>query len=194
MPKTPKRQQANLSLETIVSAAVELVERDGEQALSMRRLGSELGVQAMSLYHHVANRQELEAAIAARILQPAREVALGDDWAEATARFGRALRQVAVTHPHCFRLVGVQALEAPRLEAQRLLDVLVAAGFKRVEALTLYRAVASYARGYALGETAGFVVGAGEVDADKVFESGLAALVRGFADARRARAEPNVRV
>jgi AcrR family transcriptional regulator len=181
MSNTPRGQHANLSRELIVGEAIRLIERDGEAALSMRRLGSALGVQAMSLYHHVGSRDELTAAIAERIFEPARQLELEAGWREAAATFGRALRRVAVDHPQSFRLVGLGPLDAPRNLAEHLLEVLSGAGFSREDALALYRGIASLARGYALGETYGFTVGVGEIDADTAFERGLEALVRGFA-------------
>ena len=146
----------------------------------MRRLGATLGVQAMSLYHHVGSREELADAIAERIYRPADQVELGSDWREAAARFARALRSVAVQSPRVFRLVGLHPGETPRVEAERLVSVLVAAGFSRPQALVMHRAVASYARGYALGEVGGFIAGVGEIEADESFERGLQALLDGF--------------
>lgn len=54
-----KPQQPSLSLEQIVRAAIEIADREGNDAISMRRIASELKVGAMSLYWHVANKEEL---------------------------------------------------------------------------------------------------------------------------------------
>jgi AcrR family transcriptional regulator len=61
VPATPVR--APLSKERVLRAAVELADKDGIDALSMRRLAKELGVEAMSLYNHVANKDEILAGI-----------------------------------------------------------------------------------------------------------------------------------
>jgi TetR/AcrR family tetracycline transcriptional repressor len=180
MAETRKRPSTNLTRARIVDQAIDLIEREGEEALSMRRLGSALGVQAMSLYHHVDNREELTEAIAQRLLEPTRELELGTDWRQAATVFGRSLRTVAVQHPRAFRLVGLKPLDAPRAEAERLIAVFEAAGASREKGLVLYRAVASYARGYALAEASGFTLGADEIDADEAFERGLEALLSGF--------------
>jgi AcrR family transcriptional regulator len=199
-----------LTKERIVSQAIALIEREGEDALTMRRLGSRLGVQAMSLYHHVGGRDELLDAISAKTFESVTEVELGDDWREALMRFGAALRDVAVAQPRTFRLVGLQPLDAPLAVAERVLAVLVAAGFEPADALAIYRAVASYARGYGLGEAHGFTVDAAgaeqraalrslpraefpilagrvrdlaKLDADRGFELGLRALIGGVASA-----------
>ena len=49
----------SLTKERVLQAAVDLADRDGLGALTMRRLGAELGVEAMSLYKHVANKEEI---------------------------------------------------------------------------------------------------------------------------------------
>jgi AcrR family transcriptional regulator len=200
-----------LSESVILDAAIALIERDGPEALSMRRLGFELGVEAMSLYHYVASRDDLLAAIGNRMLEPLRELDLPRDWRTACRRFATGLRAIAVSRPATFRLLGLQPLDTPTsLRAvERLLGVLVAQGFTPRDALATYRAVASYARGYALAEATGFTVDAASpdgrtrlaalppedfpilhgraaqlarLDASAAFDRGLEALLAGLSD------------
>lgn len=195
----------------ILDAAVALIERDGPAALSMRRLGSTLGVEGMAIYHHFGSRDELLGAIGDRLLEPLHAVELGDDWREACRRFATALRDVAVRRPATFALLGLQPFDTPFSLApvERLLGVLVAAGFSPRAALGIYRATVSYARGYALAEATGFTVDAAgpsglrrlaalprrefpllagrarelaALDADGAYELGLRALLSGLAD------------
>ena len=66
-PASPRRRRgrpAKLSREAIVAAALALLDREGADALTMRRLGGELGVEAMSLYRHVADRAALLEGLA----------------------------------------------------------------------------------------------------------------------------------
>jgi AcrR family transcriptional regulator len=151
-----------LNREVILDAAIAMIERDGPAALSMRRLGSELGVEGMAIYHHFQGREELLAAIGDRLLEPLHELALGHDWREACRRFAIALRDIAVARPATFQLLGLQPLDttAALEPVERLLSVLVAVGFRPSEALGAYRATVSYARGYALAEATGFTVDA----------------------------------
>jgi AcrR family transcriptional regulator len=201
--------QPRLSRGRIVDAAVSLIERGGPEALSMRRLGGELGVEAMSLYHHVAGRDELVRAIGDRMLEPLHEVELARGWREACRRFATALRGIALAHPATFKLVGLEPLDTPTSLApvERFLGALVAEGFAPRVALAVYRAVAAYARGYALAEATGFTVDAAkptgrkrlralpadefpilrglaqelaDLDADSGFEIGLSALLDGL--------------
>ena len=146
----------------ILDGAVALIERQGPAALSMRRLGATLGVEGMAIYHHFA-------------------VAMSCSPRSATGRSGRCASLRAATiggrrvggsrrpcgisrsrDPATFQLLGLQPFDTPvSLEAvERLLDVLVAHGFGPAEALAIYRATVSYARGYALGEATGFTVDA----------------------------------
>ena len=205
----PRQAAAGLTREAIIDTAADLIEREGPDALSMRRLGSVLGVEAMSIYHHVSGREELLAAIGDRMLEPLGALELPGEWRAACRDFAHGLREVARARPASFRLLGLQPLDTPAalVAVERLLGVLVAAGFAPAEALAAYRAVASYARGYALAEAAGFTVDAAkpagrrrlrtlsaadfpilhgrikelaELDADDGFEHGLRALLDGL--------------
>jgi AcrR family transcriptional regulator len=128
----------------------------------MRRLGSELGVEGMAVYHYVAGREALLTAIADRIYQPLSGLDSTSDWREDCRCFARELRRIATARPATFVLVGLTPLETPEsLRAvERLLDSLITAGFAAHQALAIYRAVASYAHGYVLAEAAGAAVDA----------------------------------
>lgn len=198
-----------LNRELILDVAIVLIERDGPGGLSMRRLGARLGVEGMAIYHHFQGREELLDAIGDRLLEPLRELELGDDWREACRRFAIALRDIAVAHPATFQLLGLQPLDtrAALEPVERLLGVLVGVGFTASEALGTYRATVSYARGYALAEATGFTVDAAaplgrdrlaalpagefpilagqaselaKLDADSAFKLGLDALLFGL--------------
>ena len=204
------RRESPLNRELILDGAIDLIEREGPDALSMRRLGKSLGVEGMAIYHHFDGRDELLAALAERLLDVLNDVELADDWRAACERFASALRQIAVVRPASFQLVGMQPLIGQReLEpVERLLEILVDAGFPPRTALAVYRAIVSYARGYALAEAGGFTVdaaGAGgrvlkglprgrfpilagraaeltDLDPDDAFALGLHALLAGLAD------------
>ena len=195
----------------ILDAAIELIERDGPGALSMRRLGSRLGVEGMAIYHHFAGRDELLSAIGDRLLTPLHALDPAGDWREACRRFATVLRDLAVARPATFQLLGLQPFDTPTSlrPVEELLQVLVTAGFTPGTALGIYRAIVSYARGYALAEATGFTVDAAhpagrrrlgalprdafpvlagrakdlaELDADAGYELGLGALLVGLAD------------
>jgi len=209
-PVANRRPQRPLTRELILDGAVALIEEEGPDALSMRRLGSTLGVEGMAIYHHFENRDELLGAIGDRLLEPLHRLELGDDWREACRRFALALRALAVAHPATFQLLGLQPFDTPSSlrPVERLLSVLIERGFQPAAALAIYRATVSYARGYALAEATGFTVDAAlpagrrrlaalprrdfpilrgrakelaALDADDAYEVGLEALLSGFA-------------
>lgn len=133
----------------------------------MRHLGDELGVEAMSLYHHVANREALVDGVGELLMADIDRPAADEDWRTACRRFAAQLRAVTLGHPEAFRLIGLRPLQsvAALTPIEGLLACVVGAGATPAAALGLYRTLASYARGYALAEVTGFTVDASTADA-----------------------------
>src|SRR3978361_1628340 len=86
----------------IIAAARELLERDGPEGLSMRRVAERLGIRAPSLYKHVRDKGELEAAL---ISEAFAEAAERFEPAGSLAELGAAYRGFALEHPHLYRLM-----------------------------------------------------------------------------------------
>ena len=206
-------RRSRLSRERIVDAAIALIERDGSDALSMRRLGNDLGVEGMAIYRYIDGRDALVQAIGDRLLEPLHGVEMTGGWRAAADRFATALRAIAVHYPGTFPLIGFQPLDtATKLQTvERLLHALIADGFDACDALAIYRVLAAYARGYALAEATGFTVDASQpagrsrlhdlapdefpilggrvcelahLDADRGFRVGLDALLAGLPNPR----------
>ncbi|MEU4324627.1 TetR/AcrR family transcriptional regulator [Nonomuraea dietziae] len=94
-----------LSTERVLRAALELADSGGTDALTMRGLGQELGVEAMSLYKHVANKDAILDGIVDLVVG---EIALpspGDDWKQAMRRRGISAHEVLLRHPWACRLL-----------------------------------------------------------------------------------------
>lgn len=150
-----------LDRQTVLTAAAKLIERDGLDALTMRRLGNELGVQAMSLYHHVANKDAvldgaIEIAAATMDLSGMRD----GPWRERLKRGLSAYRQLGHTYPVLFALIGhrpVRTLLVLR-PIDAALEVLADAGFAPGEALQAFRILNSYVYGYTLSEITGLAI------------------------------------
>ncbi|MDQ4070687.1 MAG: TetR/AcrR family transcriptional regulator C-terminal domain-containing protein [Actinomycetota bacterium] len=148
----------SLTAETIYEAALRLVDEEGIEALTMRRLAGELGVATMSLYGHVPNKDHLLLGV---VNVATREIALPDagmpPW-EALKSVTREFRRVALLHPNLVPLIvrqpptGAEGLHT--LEAA--LDALVRAGMQPVQAARSYRLMASYAIGFVSLECGGF--------------------------------------
>ncbi|MDQ3721648.1 MAG: TetR/AcrR family transcriptional regulator [Actinomycetota bacterium] len=153
--------RAPLSRETIIAAAAQLVERDGLEALSMRKVAAVLGVEAMSLYHHIAGKEALldaivELAVASMDLSASQQ----GTWQERLKAIFRSYRALAHSHPAVFPLVGrrpVQTLAA-LAPVDAALGILREAGFSPREALTAFRTLSGFAYGYALAELRGLAM------------------------------------
>jgi len=155
---------APLSRAQIVAAALQLLDRDGLAALSMRRLATELGTGAASLYWHVRNKEELLELVLDAVLG---EVALPDPddgpWPDQVAAVARDLRRVLRAHRDVARLaaerfpVGPQAVRA----MEGLLAILRRAGLPDRAAAHATFLIAYYTTGFVLQETAGLTTSAG---------------------------------
>ncbi|WIM98100.1 TetR/AcrR family transcriptional regulator [Actinoplanes oblitus] len=89
--------QPALSLARIVAAAIEIADSDGLAALSMARLAERLGCAPMSLYRHVANKDEL--LVFMQDAAPGEPPVLPAGWRDGLATWARALRAVLFAHP-----------------------------------------------------------------------------------------------
>lgn len=152
------RGRVPLTRRRILETALELVDREGGEALTMRRLGGELGVAAMSLYNHVAGREALLDGLS-EVMVAGIDVEPDDDAPRAVlARFAEGIRMVALAHPEAFRLVGMRPLNTPAAfrPVEAALGALRAMGLPPDEAAHGYRALVAFARGYALAEIGRF--------------------------------------
>ncbi|WP_051062969.1 TetR/AcrR family transcriptional regulator [Ilumatobacter nonamiensis] len=99
-------ERTPLTVAAITSAAIELIDRDGLDGLSMRRLGTTLGYEAMALYKHVADKSALLDAVVEEVYAEMQPPDPAEPWQERIRSSARELRRVAQRHPHLFvRLV-----------------------------------------------------------------------------------------
>ncbi len=102
MAKTSKPdtiQPIPLSRERVLQAALRLVDEGGIEALSMRKLALDLGVQAMSLYNHVANKDDIIDGIVDRVVGEIEALDLTVDWKTALRKRSTSAHQVLLRHP-----------------------------------------------------------------------------------------------
>jgi AcrR family transcriptional regulator len=152
--KASTRPRGWLHRSLILETALAVTDRDGIDALTMRAVGEELGVEAMSLYHHVANKDDL---IEGMIEVFSDRIRLdGDDfhWREDLRTLGRCFRREGLAHPDAVRLLAVRALQAPawRRPVEDTFASLLAGGFDPESAVHAYRIVWSYIVGYVLND------------------------------------------
>jgi TetR/AcrR family tetracycline transcriptional repressor len=153
-----KRQP--LSRRRILEAAVRFVDREGLEALSMRKLGSELGVEAMSLYNHVPNKGALLDGMVEVLLGELEVPPEDEGWESRLRKAYRAFRRLAHEHPNVFPLLVVRppdTMDGIWL-VEEFLKTLRGAGFDPETALYAFRALSSYASGYAIAEIRGFAM------------------------------------
>lgn len=157
------QRRGSLDRDLVIATAVRLVDAEGVNALSMRRLGAAMGVEAMALYRYVNGREDLLEAIVEEVtkhVERASDMDIGPHggWQAYLQRLAHAVRDLAFTHPQVFPLVATRHPAAPWLRPPlRNLDVvedflatLTAAGFSEEQAVTAYRAFTSFLLGQLL--------------------------------------------
>lgn len=153
----PRPRATKLDRERILAAALSLVDREGLPALSMRTLGSALGVEAMSLYKHFASK---DAIIEGLVVAALDEIDWRADsrrpWARRVEDQVLALRRLGLRHPDVFRvLAGGPALGSASLRPlEGLLAALADAGLTRAHAVSVMWTIVSYVLGAVTGELA----------------------------------------
>src|SRR6202171_1245164 len=110
--QAPKRRAA-LTRERILQAAIGLADRDGIESLSMRKLGHELGVEAMSLYNHVRNKVDMLDGMVDVVFSQIELPADGVDWRTAMRKRAISARQALLRHPWAIGLMESRATPGP---------------------------------------------------------------------------------
>lgn len=152
--KRPSAADAGLSTQRVVAEAIRLADREGVDGLSMRRLAAELGAGAMSLYHYVANKDELLDAMVDVVFSEIEPPPEGDDWQAAMRTRCVSARQVLARHPWAIALMESRTTPGPANLRHReaVTACLRKAGFSVVMATHANWLIDSYVYGYALQE------------------------------------------
>ncbi len=149
-----------LSRRRVLEAAVRFVDREGLEALSMRKLGADLGVEAMSLYNHVPNKDALLDGMVEVLLGELEVPSGGGSWEERVRRAYRGFRRLAREHPNVFPLLVVRPADTMDgvWLVEEFLKTLREAGFDAATALYAFRTLSGYSMGYAMAEIRGFAM------------------------------------
>jgi AcrR family transcriptional regulator len=121
--RTGPERRTQLTRERVVAAAVELADRDGIESISMRKLAPVLGVEAMSLYTHVRNKDDLLDGMVDAVIAQIPVGADGADWRTALRRMSLAARAVVLRHPWAPRVIETRASPGPA--AMRYIDTVL---------------------------------------------------------------------
>jgi len=156
MADTTRGPKPRLTRELLVATALRIADAEGLDALSMRRLGAELEVDAMAAYRHLPNKKALLSGVVEAVLGSADvDTDPEDPWQEQFRQVARAYREAMVAHsPAVSRLVATTPLSS--VESLRVVehgaDVLVSAGVPLEESAIAIQAVGQIASGAVLLE------------------------------------------
>ncbi|MGV0904827.1 TetR/AcrR family transcriptional regulator C-terminal domain-containing protein [Mycobacterium novum] len=159
------RPLSQLSRDAILETAIEFIDRQGLSKLTMRRLGTACGVEAMALYRYVHSRGDLLTGVVDHIVDRLYADQLAarrqeDGWQDYLMRLAHGVRQIALDHPEVFPLVATQAPEAPWVRPplrslrwmESFLDTLISYGFDDGAAVDAYRSYTTFLIGHLLLE------------------------------------------
>lgn len=111
--KTGTERRTQLTRDRVMAAAIELADRDGIESISMRKLAQELGVEAMSLYTHVRNKNDLLDGMTDAVISQIPMSADGVDWKTSLRQMVLAARSVVLRHPWAPHTVQRQTAPGP---------------------------------------------------------------------------------
>jgi AcrR family transcriptional regulator len=144
--------RAPLTRERVLRAAIGLADEAGIESLSMRKLGQELGVEAMSLYNHVANKDDILNAIVDMVVSEIEPPSREADWKTALRQSAKSAYEVLLRHPWAASLIlsGSGASQARFRYMDALLGTLRQAGFSAEMTDHAYHALDSHIMGFTL--------------------------------------------
>ena len=155
-----KRRSSPLNREVVLHTALQIIDEEGIEGLSMRRLARALDRDPMSLYRHASTKAELLDAVAERVLGELAVDTTDEDWAAQLHTVARQFRDLARAHPNVVPLLVTRPLATPLalrplgtlrpLEA--ILELLIGAGFSEIDALHVYRSFYGFIQGHVLNE------------------------------------------
>lgn len=158
--KGGRASRGSLTREQVVAAALELIDSEGLDMLTMRRLGQRVGRDAMSLYRYAPNRDGLLDEVVEAVLSELPPLHGKRPWQEELRDGAHAFRRVALAHPHVVPLLVTRPLRTPLglrpLGVLRYLEgflaLLIGQGFSSREALHAYRSFMVVLNGHILNE------------------------------------------
>ncbi|WP_280248419.1 TetR/AcrR family transcriptional regulator C-terminal domain-containing protein [Nocardia abscessus] len=144
----------------VLTAALEIIDRDGVDALSMRRLAEAVGRDPMVIYRHVPNKAAVLDGVAELVLAQLAVDVADPDWAAQLRALARDFRRLALAHPQVVPLLVTRPLATPLglrpyavvRTLEDILQLLTRAGFSGADALHVYRAVFGFLYGHVLNE------------------------------------------
>nr|WP_104165553.1 TetR/AcrR family transcriptional regulator C-terminal domain-containing protein [Cryobacterium sp. N22] len=152
--KADRSSRGRLSRDKVLSTAIALADNGGIESLTMRRLGDELGVEAMSLYNHVANKEDLLNAMVDAVFSEIELPSHSEGWKSAMRKRSVSFRAALSRHPWATGLTdsGTNPGPATLRHHDRVIGTFRNAGFSVAMAAHAFAALDSYIYGFAMQE------------------------------------------
>ena len=159
------RRREPLTRERIVEAALGVMDAEGLDAVTMRRIGRELGVEAMSLYNHVEDKDDILEGVTERVMNEFEFPPSSGEWTGDAFAMSREWRRLLGLHPSVCQLLAERHKPLDGMATYRAMDaalgVLRRAGLSDREAAQAFNALGSYILGFVMMEQ-GLMLGADE--------------------------------
>jgi AcrR family transcriptional regulator len=163
---------SKITREAVLAAALEIIDRDGADALSMRRLARALHRDPVIVYRHAPGKAALLDGVAETVLAQLRVDSADPDWAGQLREVARRFRALALAHPHVVPLIVTRPLATPfglrpagtLRPLEDILALLTRAGFSGSGALHIYRALFGFLHAHVLDELQELVQNPDETD------------------------------
>jgi AcrR family transcriptional regulator len=151
------KDRERLTRERVVDAAIAVMDSDGLDAVSMRRVAREVGVEAMSLYNHIRDKDDLLQGVCERIMSSFEFPAGRGDWVERAKAGARSWRNLLQAHPDLVRLFAETHGPAPSspeslLPTEFALRLFREAGLSDRDTVQAFHAFGGYIQGFVMME------------------------------------------
>ena len=154
MPTSRVGRKPRVSRDQVLDAALEIADEGGLAAVTMTNVGARLGVEAMSLYRHIGNKEEMLDGLVDRVYGEIEVPADATDWREALRRQAVSAHAVLRRHPWAIAVMESRAQPGPANLGHHdaMVGILFRAGFDGPSAVRVYNLLDSYIYGFALQE------------------------------------------
>jgi AcrR family transcriptional regulator len=150
----PHTARSPLTRDSVLQTAMDIADAEGLKAVSMRRVAGELGVEAMSLYHHIPGKEQLLDELVDWLFRRVELPAIGTGWRDGMRERARSARSVFTAHPWGLTLAESRRTAGPALleHHDAVLGCLRRDGFSVALAAHAFAVLDSYVYGFVLTE------------------------------------------
>lgn len=178
----------SLTRDEILLKALEIVDTEGLDALTMRHLARGLGVEAMTLYHHFPNKEAILDGVAETVIARMRlPEPLPEDWMDILVSLCVGFRNALAEHPNVMPVLMTRPMSPPADAAVTPATVLLSAGFEPERMLEMYHALMALTFGHAVISVTGATGGSPLASGDDAFRRAVRILIAGYAEEERER-------